>query len=257
MRVRRRRRIATLLVVVAAIVSWSAPPAAATATDYRLRYVTGPDGVTRLARWNPCQTISFQANVSLAGDTRAARRSAASDVRTAVARLSRRTGIAFRYTGRTTYLPNGSRYHAWWEDSPAELVVAWVDQRDPAHRSNLLGRDTEGDWADGTGGFAFKSWNHGRGWQLAAGRGFVVINAADTWDLRPGFGRGLTRGELLLHELGHVMGLAHVSARSQTMYPVLLPRAAAGYRSGDRAGLLAVGRAAGCISVPHDVWSDI
>ena len=73
--------------------------------------------------------------------------------------------------------------------------------------------------------------------------------------------------EVLLHELGHMVGLAHVhaggsyndnpdttryqdwgsAARQQTMYPVLLaPR---GYASGDVQGLTAVGAAQGCLTL--------
>jgi hypothetical protein len=253
----RRRWTALVLLAVAAVVAPSMPPASATTAPYRLRFVAAPDGGLHLARWNPCQTITYQVNVARAGKSRLARQRAAADVEQAVALLSHLTGIPFRFSGRTTAVPRSSPGHPWWQQPPAEVVVAWVDQTNPVYRTDLLGRDRSGHWVDGTGGLAYKAWKSRRGWQVAAGRGFVVVNAPATAGLRPGFGAGLTRGELLLHELGHVIGLQHVGATSQTMYPVLLPRARARYHAGDRAGLAALGRSAGCIRVPRDVWPAI
>ena len=50
-----------------------------------------------------------------------------------------------------------------------------------------------------------------------------------------GGGRQSTRGSLLLHELGHAIGLNHVTDKRQVMYPVILPQAAQ-YASGDLRG---------------------
>jgi predicted Zn-dependent protease len=52
-----------------------------------------------------------------------------------------------------------------------------------------------------------------------------------------------------LHELGHAMGLAHVGDTRQLMATVL-PRSVADFQHGDRAGLVKVGRPAGCVDVP-------
>ena len=60
-----------------------------------------------------------------------------------------------------------------------------------------------------------------------------------------GGGRQSTRGSLLLHELGHAIGLDHMTDKRQVMYPVILPQAAQ-YASGDLRGLAAVGAAQGC-----------
>lgn len=82
-------------------------------------------------------------------------------------------------------------------------------------------------------------------------RGYVVVNSAMNSRFRSGFGSGTTRGEMLLHELGHVVGLNHVSSSSQLMYPVLIARTVASYKTGDLRGLSVVGRPAGCVSVPR------
>jgi predicted Zn-dependent protease len=52
-----------------------------------------------------------------------------------------------------------------------------------------------------------------------------------------------------LHELGHAMGLAHVGDTRQLMATVL-PRTVTDLQRGDRAGLVKVGRPAGCVVVP-------
>jgi predicted Zn-dependent protease len=77
--------------------------------------------------------------------------------------------------------------------------------------------------------------------------GFALLNR-NTNSLPGGYGSGETRGQLLLHELGHAMGLEHTSAKSQIMYPTLLNRSRTTYGDGDRTGLDKLGRQAGCIN---------
>ncbi len=232
-------------------------PATAGSSDYRLARAKTPDGVNRVVRWNPCQKVTYRVNVSLAAGTSAGRSSALADVRRAVSRLSARTGIPFAYEGRTSQVPTSTSSRTWWQrQQQAELVVAWVDQRRAATRSSLLGK-TAGRWSAGTGGQVYKAWTSSGKWRLASGRGFVVLDAAQRRSFKPGFGAGVTRGALLMHELAHVMGLEHVSATSQLMYPVIRNRSSTSYRSGDRTGLAKVGRPAGCIRVPAAVWPAI
>ena len=52
-----------------------------------------------------------------------------------------------------------------------------------------------------------------------AAQGGVVLNAGFNDDLANGFGSGFTWGEVLMHELGHVIGLGHVDSTKQLMYP--------------------------------------
>jgi predicted Zn-dependent protease len=69
--------------------------------------------------------------------------------------------------------------------------------------------------------------------------------------LDKGFNAGGSVGTLLLHELGHAVGLRHVSDDSQVMYPVIGKTSPAGYAAGDRTGLAKVGRGAGCMHTPR------
>jgi predicted Zn-dependent protease len=57
-------------------------------------------------------------------------------------------------------------------------------------------------------------------------------------------------GALLLHELGHVVGLGHTPDSAQIMYPDLRPMSSAQYQPGDLGGLARLGATQGCLTVP-------
>ena len=179
------------------------------------------------ARWDACQVISYRVNPARmpAGALR--------DVHEAFRRISAATGLRFSYAGATAYVP----YRKGSNAGPAntDMAIAWAT---PRQVPGLAGRVL------GLGGYAAVgetgSWNR-------ITQGVAVLDS--TRRLAAGFAshRSTTRGLLLLHELGHALGLDHVDDRRQVMYPVLLPRAAR-YAGGDLRGLAAVGAARGCFS---------
>jgi hypothetical protein len=182
------------------------------------------------ARWDPCVAISYRVNPSQmpAG--------ALGDVKEAVRRVSEASGLRFVYAGTTSYVPyrKGSKQLA-----TGDLTIAWAPPREvPKLAGNTLGLGGYGSGLD-------------RGaWEQILD-GFVVLDS--TAKLPGGFAtvaRQSTRGSLLLHELGHAMGLDHVTDKRQVMYPLILPQAAQ-YASGDLRGLAAVGASQGCF--PADV----
>ena len=67
----------------------------------------------------------------------------------------------------------------------------------------------------------------------------------------------MTRGALLLHEIGHAVGLGHVGTTSEIMYPTMLERGSSRYRNGDRTGLHRVGSSLGCIPGASTTWPQI
>jgi hypothetical protein len=78
--------------------------------------------------------------------------------------------------------------------------------------------------------------------------GSIVLNGADQLD--NGFRPGKTWGKVVLHELGHVLGLDHVVDPAQVMHPSLVSSPAA-WGAGDLAGLRLLGPDSGCLSVPE------
>ena len=206
------------------------PSAAATDGDGRFAVHRHPDG--SVVRWDPCTPISWKLNPS------AAPPGAAAELDVAFAALGRATGMTFRYAGTTTTTPTSE----WLQgaDESDTIVVAWV----PKGASDLWQ-----DAGDGRGGWYSRGvTNDGTTWTWRIVKGFVLVDPDSAAGYASGFGSGVTTGALLLHELAHVVGLDHVSDVDQLMHPTLSDRTAARYSAGDLDGLLAVGRAAGCIT---------
>ena len=97
---------------------------------------------------------------------------------------------------------------------------------------------------------AGSSWVTDGGGRRAYVTGQVVFDRADLGQLAPGFGTGRVRGNLVLHELGHLVGLDHVDDRSQMLHTTVHGATPDGYAAGDRAGLARLGAASGCVTVP-------
>lgn len=251
---------AALAIAMAVLVpaTSSTTTADAAGEAYEVHSWTDPKGKTHRVRWNPCQTITYAVNLRLAGGTTAARDRALKDVQGAFHRASKRTGLTFKYKGRTTELPRNAANESWSSrQKAAEIVVAWVNQSRDKYRTNLLTNSGSG-YPSGVGGWMLRGWTNDRGnWEAAVGRGFVVINAAQRSRYKEGFGSGVTRGALLLHELGHALGLDHVGSTNQLMYPTMLRREHSNYKAGDERGLSKVGRRLGCIPGANSAWPQI
>jgi hypothetical protein len=167
------------------------------------------------------------------------------EIHEAFRRLGAATGHRFESAGTTseTHLPIGGTKRRSYQPERygvgqwAPLLVSWTtEQQEPVLAGMTLGY-----------GGATSYWTSASDQAYVTGE---VVFDRDLGVLRPGFGAGLTRGNLALHELAHVLGLDHIADRSQLMNPSLNAQTPDGFAAGDRAGLDRVGAAAGgCLRV--------
>lgn len=221
-----------------------AAPAQAATRSYRLDRATMPDGKRLVVRWNPCQAgITYRINVDALPASM--RRTVKAELRRAVRKVSGATGMPFTYLGTTHRVPRSTNLSG----QKAEIVIA---------ATTSSGTDYPiGGTTIGYGGHQYRWWGRttstGTTYGVAIRRGFVVLDVPGLRRLNAGFGAGPSRGNLMLHELGHVVGLEHVANTHQLMHPMLTGSSPKGFGAGDRAGLARVGRPAGCISVPPGI----
>ena len=226
-------------VVLAAAPTLAAGPASAATAPYSLHYMTLSNGKKVVARWNPCRAHGYKVN--LASVPAAARPAVLAETHAAMRVLGAKSGMTFTYKGATSEVPRQGSY----VKQSADIIIAYTT---PAKTNFPLAGSTAG-----LGGFAggWKSSYNGRTTTYSAGinKGYLVVDTPDLLKhFKPGFGTGVRRGNLLLHELGHVVGLGHVSNARLLMNPTLSSYTPNGYAAGDAAGLALVGRKAGCIT---------
>lgn len=191
-------------------------------------------------RWNPCQPIHYQVNLS------SAPAGAMADVQEAVQRVSEATGISFVFDGTTRRTADQQVGTAFQTTMPGQprwlpLLITWV----PHEHFDFL--------VDTPQAVAFGTPFNGDG-QLADEyvSGVVAVDAGQR--LPPGFSQRYSRGVVLMHELGHVMGLAHVASGHELMWSPSVRSASltpdlteTDWGPGDLAGLKLLGRSSGCL----------
>jgi hypothetical protein len=178
-------------------------------------------------RWNPCRAIHYRVNLHTAP------RHAAADVKEALRRISQITRVHFVRDGTTRYIPQDNLR----QKEP--LVIAWARTQ----KSSWFAGDR---FANGVGG-AWGAERPGRKNYITHGFAVIAINGAGQRQYVPGFGAGFTNGALLLHELGHAMGLDHAQQPNEIMYFAQTgTEPAAIYGAGDYRGLRHQGKHASC-----------
>jgi Matrixin len=226
-------------VAAAATLALSAVPGSSAATGSALSASHKPPGSPKAFKfafkvhgqpvhWNKCQTIDYRLS-SAKAPAHALRQ-----VKHAIKLLHRGSGLRFNYLGRSKLIPGNTTNYP----GRTRLLIGWSTPRKSKALAGSGGSEA------GIGGFRFM----GNGEII---QGSVVLNRKVT--LTNGFGNGPrvgeqgTVGELLLHELGHAVGLAHVKSQSQIMFPELT-RKTARYGAGDLNGLAKVGKDRHCFS---------
>jgi hypothetical protein len=188
-------------------------------------------------RWNPCEPIHYVVNAELAPP------GSIEDVHEAVSRVTAATGIEFEYEGPTDEeasiyrdVHQFDRYGDRW----APVLIAWSDPDDsdiPFERDDRV-----------AAGVARPEIPPTRLDDLYVS-GWVALNADDPNP--PGFSFPGLQGPVILHELGHLMGLGHVRARGELMHPD--GGGVVDFGPGDLEGLRRLGAEGGCIQVMEPI----
>lgn len=182
-----------------------------------------PDG--RPVGFDACRTIHYVVRVGPGPLNGAAL------VTDGVARLERATGLHFQYDGTTDAVPTSSTRFAAGDP----VVIGWAGE-DETDLFSRFGYEVIGV----------------TGPQVVAGpgphrryvSGYVLLKPY--LNLVPGFGPGRSEGNVLLHELGHLAGLDHVSDPGEQMAPGVGSQAPADWGPGDLQGLYRLGASRGC-----------
>lgn len=176
--------------------------------------------------YSPCRPLHYVVNAALAPA------GAAGLVEGAIATISRATGIAFVDDGATTEAPSQTRlpyqpeaYGERW----APLLITWTTpEQAPQLQGPVIGTGGSTHFSFGTGPKSFVT-------------GSLELDAAQiAQDLSRRDGAAYATA-VILHELGHVMGLEHVDDPAQLMYPEI--GAPDGLAAGDLNGLYELGNA--------------
>lgn len=148
----------------------------------------------RPLQWLACSPIPVLVNVGPTGDEGFA------EIEDGLRIMAEATGIMFTIVGRSDKIPNqnwamvGDTVAGW--PYPA-VLIAWTTDRS----TDLLDGTQSGSAVGNPAAYQDTR-------QIVSGA--IALNSEDLNRYLPGFGPGATRGNLILHELGHLVGLAHV-----------------------------------------------
>ncbi|HEY7858480.1 MAG TPA: matrixin family metalloprotease [Candidatus Nanopelagicales bacterium] len=174
--------------------------------------------------YDPCRPIHFVVNPVGEPD------GGTGLIRDAVAKVQAATGLKFVYDGtsselfltdRPDYQPE--RYGDRW----APVLFTWsTDQEDPALRGDVIGDSGSDSFGGGGDPYVYVT-------------GTVDLDAGDLSQMLDEPNGYATVRSVVMHELGHVVGLNHVHDPHQLMYPESTD--VTEYGAGDRAGLARLG----------------
>jgi hypothetical protein len=206
------------------------PVGAATATTSTTALYSFSSTVAgKPVRWNPCSSIHWRFRTAYAPS------GGLTVVKAAIARIAYLTGTTWTYEGTTTATPTSS-WLPTSTDNIRPLLVGWTD----GSHSDLLHNRAASVLAVTRTAYFTAVVN---GQTRAATKSAVV--ALDRTNSLPMTGT-VSWKTVLLHELGHAMGLDHVGNTHELMYPTL-QHTYTDLQYGDKQGLYKQGRASGCI----------
>lgn len=195
----------------------------AASTSYKF-LATNDDGTP--VGYSPCRPLHYVINATLAPP--GAERLVDDSIRT----ISEATGITFINDGPTSEAPSSTRapyQKDLYGDRWAPLLIAWTT---PEQAPQLKGP------VIGTGGSTHFSFGDGPKSFVTGSLELDAPQIAEDLDRSEGAAYATA---VILHELGHVMGLEHVDDPAQLMYPEI--GAPDGLAAGDLNGLYELGHA--------------
>lgn len=197
------------------------PPVVADAGGYR--FMDSPDPDQEMVAYDPCRAVHWVVRPDGAPP------GGQQLLEEAVAEVSAATGLRFVHDGTTTEGPSVRRepyqpdlYGRRW----APVLIAWSDTAEvPDLAGNVVG----------LGGSTARQ---AAGSPLVYVTGQVVLDAPGLAEVGQGPDGVHHVRATIIHELAHVLGLAHVDDPAQMMHPA---GEATGLAAGDRAGLARLG----------------
>lgn len=206
-------------------------PAEALADPRGFKFLSLDPATETPVRYDPCTSIPYVINPE------SAPAGGLKDIHQAVELTAAASGLSFVYEGETDEAVGGDRppyqpdrYGRRW----APVLIGWMP-----HDSAIFEVDDVG-----VAGSAIVQNDAGR---LVYVTGRIALNGAE--QLANGFAPGKTWGKVILHELGHLVGLDHVPDPAQVMHSSLVSSPAI-WGAGDEAGLRQLGSLAGCLEQP-------
>ena len=150
----------------------------------------------------------------------------------AVLRVSRATGLRFVYDGATSEAPSRQRSSyqpTRYGDRWAPVLISWATAKEYPD----FAADVTGEGGSAHTGLPNRPSAYVTGSvELDSGQLTSILQRPD--------GHQVVRA-IVLHELGHLVGLDHVTAANQLMYPQSQP-GVTDFGAGDLTGLAALGR---------------
>lgn len=193
-----------------------------------------PGSSGKAAGWDPCRTIHYI--VHLGGGPA----NGLALIQEALRNVEAISGLHFKYEGTTNDIPQWTAPTGPVPDVSKAfdpVFIGWANKQQTdiwAHEGkDILGVGSPRRVVFDSGDALFVS-------------GSVVLLPVDY--LAPKFGKGATVGNVLQHEIGHLVGLDHVDSETELMAPTLTETTRDGYGPGDKQGLWSQGAQRGCAS---------